>query len=223
MAFCTNCGHDFGNEAFCTNCGQRAEDSQKLQPKTSPGSVGTVLPTLSTLRDSSNSLQEKSVSKKSNKNVILGVAAAIVVLLFIVGAATAKRWEKIDVPAHAETFHTETYQTGNYDIVDTGVNPCWVGEDWTDCANSHVETYNSTCAAVPLSSQGSSYCSRYSAMIDDMQARDRYGYWVSSLGSWGYLTAVPEEATEQVSNNDYRAAETHEAVCYFGFLGECQK
>jgi hypothetical protein len=129
---------------------------------------------------------------------------------------------KIDVPAHPETFHAETYLTGYYDISDDHVNPCWIGEDWTTCTNYAVQTYNSTCAAFPLTYAGSAYCRNYAAMIDTMQAQDRYGYYVVSLGTWGTLSAVPESATEQVSNNDYRAAITHKAVCVFGFLGECK-
>lgn len=62
-------------------------------------------------------------------------------------------------------------------------------------------------------------CKRYGAMIDEMK-KQNYGY-VASLGDYGHLSSKEQIVTKEVSNNDYRAAVTHEAICYLGFLGEC--
>lgn len=56
-------------------------------------------------------------------------------------------------------------------------------------------------------------------MISEMQAEDRPGYYVAGLGSWGHLTSTPE--TETIY--DIIPAQTHEAVCYLGFIGECRQ
>lgn len=227
MAFCTNCGNENGNDAFCTSCGHKTEETVAVSPKIELAKAETVLPSLSTLKDSSKENQSNSNQKNTKRKTIIGAsAAALVILLFIVGAATAKHWVKVDVEEQPETFHEETYLTGNYDISDDHDSPCWVGEDYTTCINSYVEIYNVACTTVPLSNQGRLTCSNYLTMINNGKAQagyGRYGWTVSGASSAGYLIQSPETATEQVSNNDYVPAVTHKAVCYFGFLGECEK
>jgi hypothetical protein len=218
MNFCTNCGSPTGEEPFCTNCGEKSPIPLVTSASESDKPVFTQPAELAKLQQQT---EPSSSGRKKTIYIISGLAIAIFVLLLAIGQSTARHWEKIDIPAHAETYHEETYLTGLYDVVDSGVNPCWIGQDWTDCTNLHVYEYNAACTTLPLTNQARNYCSRYLSMIDDMKARDSWGYYVSSLGSWGILTQIPEEATEQVSNNDFRPAETHEAVCYFGSFGEC--
>lgn len=154
--------------------------------------------------------------------IAVGIALGVVVVLFFVGIITARHWTKTDVPEHAETFHSETQLTGYYSLTDDGVNPCWVGENYTLCINSYVDNYNATCAAYPLTYSAQSACDSRSQMIDNMQAKNSYGSYVSGLGGAGLFIAVPETETVDVTNNDYRPAVTHEASCYLGFIGECK-
>jgi hypothetical protein len=160
---------------------------------------------------------------KSKKGLIFaGVATVAVAALLIVTFGTAESWTKVVVPAEAETFSDETFLTGAYEIEDTGVSPCWVGQEWNGCLNLFIDVYNGACVGAELTSRAYDYCSDYSAMIDNMEMRDEWGSTVSALGGWGYLTKYPEESTRRVSNNDSRPAVTREAVCYLGFIGECE-
>lgn len=143
-------------------------------------------------------------------------------LVIITAFATARHWTKVDVPKHAETFHTEEYLTGRFNITNDGVSPCWVNQDWTDCINLMVNEYNSACPGVTLTSSASSTCDFYSKEIDRMKQQGGWGYVVTSLGGFGHLNRSQETSTRRVSNNDYRPAATHEAVCYLGFIGECE-
>ena len=126
------------------------------------------------------------------------------------------------------------------------VNPCYVGQDYTDCINTYIAEYNRECtkpmppvggssrSGAFYDGKGGSYrhtrfnsrfiqvnpmnqrlCERYSEMISDMQSKDRPGYSVATLGSWGHLHSVPDTERALVGR------ESHQAVCYFGFLGEC--
>lgn len=149
---------------------------------------------------------------------ILGIAVVLVVLLAF---ATARNWTKTEVPEHPETFHSEDFRTGSFVVVDDGIAPCRVGQDWTDCVNAHVEEYNGSCVGRQLTASSGTLCSAYSKMIDEMQADDQPGWVVETLGSYGRLTATEEIGTRQVSNNDYRPAVTRDVVCFLGFLGEC--
>lgn len=213
MAFCTSCGHDLEGAEFCVNCGTRFQN-EGTEALTSSDS-SDVSPVAVT--------EEAKITNQNKVLIYSGIAVALVVVFLIITFSTAKKWTKIDVPAHAETFHTETYLTGYYDIIDNNVSPCYIRQSWVGCTNVYVAEYNATCASYPLTAAASSYCSSYLAMINDMKSQS-WSY-LASIGdpAWGSLTAVAEESTRQVSNNDYRPAKTHEAVCYLGFIGECEE
>lgn len=222
MAFCTSCGNELDDAPFCINCGAKNETSSHEYRKVNPETVQEQAVSPNLLIASSGIMNNPSAGTDKKKYFVVGgLAVGLILVLFVIASVTAKHWVKVDVPAHAETFHSETYLTGAYNIVDDGVTPCYLRQSWIGCANSYVNEYNSTCAVYPLTPSASTYCSSYRAMIDDMQSQS-WSY-VASLGTTGRLTAIPEEATEQVSNNDYRPAVTHEAVCYLGFIGECEE
>lgn len=149
---------------------------------------------------------------------LLLIAAIVVVFAF----ATARHWTKTDVPEQPETFHSEEYETGRYDVTMDEVNPCTVNQDWTDCTNLMVATYTAACADVELTETASLLCADYSDAIAEMKAQDGDGYYVATLGTYGTLHQTPEIDTRQVSNDDYKPAVTHEAVCYLEFIGECE-
>lgn len=209
--FCRKCGSTVDGEGVCPRCGTRLGvelvDEELEHKKTDEG--------------------------RSRRRVIaasLGSAAALLCAIVGVvsyGIDTAVHWEKVDNPGN-----WVEQGTGCYNVTMDEVDPCYIGQDWTDCINAYVAEYNRECTK-PLGSfnygpsEDGSFsiagrdpinrllCGRYSEMISDMQAKDGPGYYVSSLGSWGHLHSSPETEYVQVGY------ESHEAVCYFGFLGEC--
>jgi hypothetical protein len=102
------------------------------------------------------------------------------------------------------------------------VSPCVVDQDWTDCIAAMEVQYAGACAGVELVPSAVTLCAQHRAEIDRMIAEDSEGTVVASLGDFGHLTRTPETAMREVSNEDYEPAVTHEAVCYLGFLGECE-
>lgn len=153
---------------------------------------------------------------------LIGALALIAAIVVIVAVVTARHWTKVDVPEKPETFHSEEYETGLYLVSDDGVSPCAVDQDWTDCIAAMEAQYAGACAGVELVPDAAALCGQHRAEIDRMRAEDSEGSVVASLGDFGHLTRTPETATRQVSNNDHEPAVTHQAVCYLGFLGECE-
>lgn len=153
---------------------------------------------------------------------ILGALLLIAAVVVVVAFTTARHWTKVDVPEKPETFHSEEYETGRYDVSMDAVNPCTINQDWTDCTNLMVATYTAACVGVELTETATLLCTDYSGAIDEMKALDGDGYYVATLGTYGSLTRTPEMDTRQVSNDDYEPAVTHEAVCYLEFIGECE-
>ncbi|WP_156149215.1 hypothetical protein [Microbacterium oxydans] len=153
---------------------------------------------------------------------VIGALVLIALIVVVVAFTTARHWTKVDSPEKPETFHSEEYETGLYLVADDGVSPCAVDQDWTDCINAMEAQYAGACTGVELVPSAATLCGEHRAEIDRMRAEDSEGSVVASLGDFGHLTRTPQIATRQVSNDDYEAAVTHEAVCYLGFLGECE-
>ncbi|MEV4667166.1 hypothetical protein [Microbacterium sp. LWO12-1.2] len=152
---------------------------------------------------------------------VLGALVLIAVIVLVVALTTARHWTKVDVPEQPETFHSEEYETGRFDVAMDDVNPCFVDQAWSDCINAMAAEYDAVCAGVELTESATAICAEFTSAIEDMRSQGTDGV-VASLGSFGNLERTPETATREVSNEDYRPAETHEAVCYLGFLGECR-
>lgn len=158
------------------------------------------------------------------KALLVGVPALLVVataVVVVIAFVTAEKWIVIDVPEHPETFHTERYSTGSYDVKNNGISPCYVDQDWYECRNSMVAEFNRECAERDLTRAGREICDVYGAELDRMEQIGQYGSVVETVGNLGYLSSTEETRVRRVSNGDYRPAVTHEATCYLGFLGEC--
>ena len=153
---------------------------------------------------------------------IVGALLLIAIAVVVIAFTTARHWTKVDVPEKPETFHSEEFETGRYFVVDDGVSPCAVDQDWTDCIAAMEAQYAGACVGTDLVPTTVIVCTQHRAEIDRMTAEDSDGSVVASLGSFGHLTLTPETDTRQVSNEDFEPAVTHEAVCYLGFLGECE-
>lgn len=153
---------------------------------------------------------------------IVGALLIAAIIVVVIAFATARHWTKTDVAEKPETFHTEEYETGLYNVADDGVSPCTVNQDWTDCIGLMEAQYTGACADVELTGTATLLCTQHRTEIDRMRGLDQEGMYVSSLGSFGHLTKTAETATREVSNDDYEPAVTHEAVCYLEFIGECE-
>ncbi|WP_407360651.1 hypothetical protein [Microbacterium sp. LBN7] len=153
---------------------------------------------------------------------ILGALLLIAAIVVVFAFTTARHWTKVDVPEKPETFHSEEFETGRFDVAMDAVNPCFVNQDWTDCITVMQAQYDATCAGVELTESAAALCADYLAAVDEMRALDEPGSYVASLGDYGSLSRTAEIDTRQVSNNDQAPAVTHEAVCYLGFIGECE-
>ena len=153
---------------------------------------------------------------------IVGALLLIALVVVVFALTTARHWTKVDVPEKPETFHSEEYETGQYLVADDGVSPCVVDQDWTDCITAMEAQYTSACVGIDLAPSAVALCAQHREEIDRMRAEDSEGSIVASLGGFGHLTRTPQTATREVSNDDHEPAVTHEAVCYLGFLGECE-
>lgn len=209
LMYCRECGQELGEGEYCRNCGAKRFAVPEEEPP-----------------------KKKGLSRRARIVLIANASVCLVLAAVVAYAfATARHWTKVDVPEQPETFHTETYETGKY-IVHMDDEPvCYVGQSWQECTNAYIAEYNRECTK-PLGygtnfkldnpSDSEELCSDYKAMIEDMQSKGNQWSYVASLGDWGHLYSEPEVKSEQVSNNDYKPAVTHEAVCYLGFIGECE-
>lgn len=153
------------------------------------------------------------------------VVAAVVVVALAAAAgavvATARHWTKVDVPEQPETFHAEEYETGSYVVELVAGSPCTSGQATTDCLALLEAEYQAQCVAQPITPESGDVCETSREAWDWMLEMDMTGFVVDQVADQNHLTSTPETATRQVSNEDYVPAVTHEAVCYAGFLGEC--
>ena len=216
---CDNCGNEIEVLHFCPYCGTEREDFVQVSEEADEASR-------SELREATDLSTADAIADRKMpraKKVLLANCALCVVLVALIGVglSTAVRWEKVDVPAHEETFHIEQRDSGMWNVKDDHVPPCYINQDWTDCINLHINEYNGACAERNLTPYAQNLCDKYSEEIDRMEAEDGPYHYVVSLGSFGHLTAEKFYTSVHVSNNDYVPAQTHEALCIFGFIGEC--
>lgn len=144
-------------------------------------------------------------------------------LLVTIALETAVQHTVVDKPEQPETFRVEQVPTGEFRVTRTEEAVCQIGQDWFGCIDALVDQFNANCANIPLDLFSEAICNRYSNMLDELYSREAYAGWtVTSLGDgWKALRREPTMISEEVSNNDYEPAVTHEATCYLGFLGEC--
>lgn len=166
------------------------------------------------------------IFKRHHKTFLYSVIAlAIIVVSAVIsyGFFSTYSWTKVDQKLHKETFRDVS--SGAYEVTRfSGSYLCTVGQNWTDCYNKRINEYNSNCANRSLTTSGKNTCDDYEDMLDDMKSKGHLGspYWyVSTLGSGDKLSSYMHYDT--VSNHDYRPEKHHEAICWFGFLGECKK
>ncbi|WP_159600878.1 hypothetical protein [Agromyces humi] len=149
--------------------------------------------------------------------IVAGSLAAVAA--FAVFAVTsAHHWTKVDI---AESSHIEQVPDGTWHVSMDDKNPCYVGQAWIDCINEHVNDWNYSCAELSLDQFSKGLCDRHYDMTQKMKADGASNEWaiVETLGGWGRLSR--SENTDSVKVIDQPEV-SHEAVCYLGFLGECE-
>lgn len=153
------------------------------------------------------------------------IVAVVVVVALAAAAgavvATARHWTKVDVPEQAETFHDEEYETGSFVVELVAGSPCTSGQATSECVALLEAEYQAVCVAQPITPDSVGVCEASREDWDWLLGMDLTGFVVDQVAEMNRLTSTPEVATRQVSNEDYVPAVTHEAVCYAGFLGEC--
>ena len=241
---CEHCGKDIEDVRFCPYCGTEEEGFSPQAEGAKGGTAEEIKCHDEASPAGEGKAEERRAGMSRGKKLLIANCTLCVILIVLVGAAlgTAVRWEKVDVPEHKETFHVEERDTGAWKITMDEKSPCYVGQAWEDCINARIAEYNNACVGRTLTgspgdpsvdtSEGGfmkeilkygtdSYgvCARYKESIEAMQSQ-QYGY-VASPGTMGHLHAEKHYEEVEVSNNDFMPAQTHDAVCYFGFLGEC--
>lgn len=177
---------------------------------------------MSTMGDEAGS----SVAPKARRKLLIpvvGAALLAVIAMAAVTLGTARHWQVVDRPEQPETFLTQEFKTGENVVMpdSSGVALCRIGQDWNTCVNLVIKDFNRACVNVELAESATEVCDHRRSWIQKEKKRDTRGYTVSSLGSPAFAR-YPLTDVRRVSNHDYRAAETHQAVCYLGFLGECE-
>jgi len=156
--------------------------------------------------------------------VPVSIVAAVLVLLggvAVYAVATAERWTKIDV---AETTRWVNVPRGEWEVYEGLYDPvCIVGQNYLGCINDMTVEYNRACVGRNLTPKSRDLCDRYLQHIQEMKARNPPADSVVAEGGpndvySGRLTA--RELTKPKRVVDV-PAQSHEAVCYLGFLGEC--
>ncbi|WP_157537138.1 hypothetical protein [Nocardioides sp. Root190] len=155
--------------------------------------------------------------------VVSGIGLSAVVLL-VVAVATADRWTAVDAPAQPAVYSTAEHETGEYEVLDDLTPPCSIGQDWNACVKVYVKSHAAACQGVKLAAEAQDYCDGYGKMIDEMRNADSGpDDYVSSLGYYGLLTKYALLDVTRTLTVEPKPARTHEAVCYLGFVGECDK
>lgn len=210
-------------EAMCEDIQRALPPARPLvaQHHLTPRILGTPATPLAAHAGVADRLSDIEAKHAKLQRGIWGALLGLLILV-VVALGTQQRWEKVDVPRQPATFRTEQVNTGEYRVTDDDQDPCYIGQDWTDCINAHVREFNKACTGRPLDyNSHTNVCGPYDNEIRRMQQIAQPGWIVDSLGDYGHLTRTPIKKTQRVSNKDARPAITHEAVCYLGFIGEC--
>ena len=181
--------------------------------------AGAVAPSATRARGDRRPARGVSVAKV----LMLAVGGALVAVAGVVlfAPTTAHHWTVIDVPAKEGTTRIEYFPTDTWVVTNDYVSPCAVGQDWMECRDVLLAEHTRECVGRELTWISTDTCALYKEDIDAMEVVGKGEWVVTEVGDHGRLTSTPDTVRRDVSNNDAEPAQTHEAVCYLGFLGEC--
>ena len=167
------------------------------------------------------------VAPKSRRKLLFAILGATLLTVVVIVAATlgtARYWEVVDRPEQPETFSTQEFETGTSVVIPdmTRVSLCSVGQDWDACVALMVKEFDGACTGGDLTKSSARFCDDWRSWIQKEKKQNSKGYTVSSADGFEPFVRYALTDFRRVSNDDYRAAETHQAVCYLGFLGECE-
>lgn len=131
---------------------------------------------------------------------------------------TARHWTKEDVSAVER-------QSSRIEL-SVGFRPdqaCSLGDAWSDCLKRHNGQYNEWCLPDVMRDEDMDFCSSFKSGLKTLEARKFGADAVISEVRWTETDDGTRAANGySVEHGENRPAETHSAVCYLGFLGECE-
>lgn len=144
-------------------------------------------------------------------------AVAIVVGVLVFAIATAQHWTKTD---QEEVARTVQVPDGTWHVTLDDKDVCYVGQNYWDCIDEYTDQWNFACAQRTHDALSRELCEQYYDVIQEMKsdaARDGISE-VSGLVQSGRLSIRENTKSERVVDVP---EQSHEAVCYLGFIGEC--
>lgn len=153
------------------------------------------------------------------------VSIVAAVLLLFGGVATyvmttAEHWTKVDVEAQTSTVEIPT---GTFIVTQEDTEACVVGQSYLGCINDMTAEYNHACAGRNLGDVSRKTCETYFGWIQEMKAGNPQPDSIvvaheDGSSFPGRLTVTEITRSQQVVDVP---EQTHDAICYVGFLGEC--
>lgn len=178
-----------------------------------PTSASTISPTLT----------DSAASERLGKPrwwipVTIALAAIVAVAaVFVYAIVTAEQWTKIDQEEVARTIQVPD---GTWNVTHDDKDICFVGQNYWDCIDDYTSEWNFACAERVHDTPSRQLCEQYYDLIQEMKtnaAGDEYSE-VSGLVQSGRLSLRENTKSERVVDVP---EQSHEAVCYLGFIGEC--
>lgn len=145
---------------------------------------------------------------------LLGLVA-VVILAFL----TAERWEKV---VSSEVGSKQLVPDGTWRVYQGEQTLCWPGQNYLDCIDEYISSWNFACAERSHDRASRELCDNLQASIREMQSENPDVDWMvveSDEDTWRKLEISENTVFRWVVEEPEK---TREAVCYLGFLGECE-
>jgi len=153
----------------------------------------------------------------------VSIVAGVLVLLAgaaVYTAATAERWTKIDVAAKKRFVNVPT---GKWVVWERERDPvCVKGQSYLGCIDDMTAEYTTACTVHPLAHSALKVCDSYFDRIQSMKSHNASAFatveferFSTGAGRLGVREKIDRQLVVVTPE------ESHEAVCYLGFLGEC--
>lgn len=162
---------------------------------------------------------EDNASRRTWIPIIIVLAVVVALTIFVAFAfMSARHWTKVD---SEETGHYVEVGDGTWTVTMDDKDVCYVDQDWGECIDEHTSEWNFACAERAHDGASRKLCDDYYDMIQEMKVAGAGdgNFFVETLGTWGRLSISENTAREWVVDEPEK---THDAVCYLGFLGECE-
>ena len=144
-------------------------------------------------------------------------AVAVIAIVFVYAITTANYWTKID---QEEVARIVEVPDGTWHVSHDNKDICYVGQNYWECIDEYTSEWDFACAGRAHDEPSRMLCDEYYDVIQEMKndaGSDEYGV-VSGLVQSGRLSIRENTTIERIVDIP---EQSHEAVCYLGFIGEC--